>query len=339
MGVFSDYAPHYAMLKLSVVPVGGDDGKRPLINNWTKPVSVARFDALCRIHADANIAINAGPSRLTIVDVDDPDLINLAIQQYGETPLQTRTPSGGGHLWYRANGEPRQIKLDGQPIDILAGKSLLVAPPSVRPDGNAYRFVCGDIDDITSLPTIRPGALPESHKQAKSTNIKGMPQPRGQGRNNELFMAAKNFAMQDHVSSSNQVMNFCREYNSTFKPPLPDQEVVKVAGSVWKMKTVGRLYGGNKRALVIPETIHVLLMHEAGNVVKLFNYIRFNIASDHIGFAICPKAMTKPLNMSRHTIEKARERLLEMGFIQRIHKGGAYRGDVSRFIWNPSIFT
>ncbi len=339
MGIFSDNAPRYASYGLHVIPVGGRNGKRPLVRKWTDPVTPVKFDDWCRIHGDANLAVHAGHSELLIVDVDSPVLINQAIERFGDTPLQTRTPSGGGHLWYRANGELRQIKLDGKPIDILAGNSLLVAPPSVRPDGNAYRFVYGNIDDIATLPTILPGAFPHKPKQAKSakaTKVKGAPQPRGQGRNDALFMAAKDFAIQNHVSSLTEIMDFCREYNSAFKPPLPEHEVVKVAGSVWKMKTEGRLYGKNNRALVIPETIHVRLMQETGNVCKLFSYIWFNIPRDHVGFAICPEAMAEPLNMSPKTIRKFRNRLLEMGFIRRIHIGGSQYGDASLYVWDMS---
>lgn len=47
-------------------------------------------------------AILPGSSGLVVVDVDDPALVPDMLALYGDTPIRTRTPSGGMHLYYLA---------------------------------------------------------------------------------------------------------------------------------------------------------------------------------------------------------------------------------------------
>ena len=100
--IFQTYAPEYAAAGLTVLPTGKKDGKVPLVPHWPRfgPRSHVRF---LDKFANANIAIVDG-KEVTRVDIDDPDLIDSAIKRFGETPIKVSTPSGGLHLWYRANG-------------------------------------------------------------------------------------------------------------------------------------------------------------------------------------------------------------------------------------------
>src|SRR5262245_5201025 len=108
---FAEMAVQLAERGLAVIPCPGDDGKSPRgavkgYHDWTRrpgPDAIRRFAA---DFGDANIGIITSLSGLTIADVDeggrDADkIIGLA----GDTPLITRTPSGGCHLWYRSSGE------------------------------------------------------------------------------------------------------------------------------------------------------------------------------------------------------------------------------------------
>lgn len=61
---------------------------------------------------------------------------------------QSETPSGGRHVWFKHPGIPIQCKvalLEG--IDVRGDGGYVVAPPSIRPDGQCYRW----LDDL------RPG--------------------------------------------------------------------------------------------------------------------------------------------------------------------------------------
>ena len=50
----------------------------------------------------AAYAILPGSAGLVVVDVDAPDLLPSLLALYGDTPVRTRTPSGGVHLYYLA---------------------------------------------------------------------------------------------------------------------------------------------------------------------------------------------------------------------------------------------
>ena len=55
---FAEAAPQYAAHGLRVFPVGGEDGKRPLINSWPK-VGRRTFERLSLKFATANVAVTA----------------------------------------------------------------------------------------------------------------------------------------------------------------------------------------------------------------------------------------------------------------------------------------
>src|SRR5215203_6771818 len=87
------------------------------------------------------------------------------LERFGETPLQTRTPSGGAHLWYRSSGEGcSNLHNEDLAVDIKGIGGQVVVPPSIRPSGvhagRAYEFLAGSWDDLAGLPKIRPGSLP-----------------------------------------------------------------------------------------------------------------------------------------------------------------------------------
>src|SRR5262249_26346179 len=96
-------------------------------------------------------------SGVTVVDVDDATGRDLqwALEQFGLSPIVVRTGSGTHHIWYRHSGEKRRIRpFRGHEIDIL-GNGIVVAPPSTRPDGGAYKCVLGSLADVRRLPPIR----------------------------------------------------------------------------------------------------------------------------------------------------------------------------------------
>ena len=96
-------------------------------------------------HPTANIGFWCGPrSRLTVVDIDTQDESELkwSLDTFGESPIVVRTGSGKHHIYYRHDGEPRRIRpFPGREIDLLGSNGYCVAPPSVRPGGEAYRFI------------------------------------------------------------------------------------------------------------------------------------------------------------------------------------------------------
>ena len=78
------------------------DGKQPTAykwGNWKRRPGSEFLADMIMTHPDANVGNLTGPmSETTVVDVDDPDLVGTAIERFGNTPVISRTPSGGVHL-------------------------------------------------------------------------------------------------------------------------------------------------------------------------------------------------------------------------------------------------
>jgi Bifunctional DNA primase/polymerase, N-terminal len=122
---FAEWAVPLAERGLAVIPCPGDDGKSPRgaikgYHRWEKGPGPDTIRRLAADHGDANIGIITSLSGLTVADVDeggrDADEI---IRRAGDTPLITRTPSGGLHLFYRSNGErSANLRRSGLAVDV-----------------------------------------------------------------------------------------------------------------------------------------------------------------------------------------------------------------------------
>src|SRR5262245_50691847 len=192
-GAFASAALALHARGLAVLPVGGENGKRPLVKHWSKWRTQTRetVERLIAQHPEASIAINCGPSRLTVVDADDENALADAEARFGYSPLVVRTPRGGGHLYYRNAGEgcPTRLRVhEGLNVDIKGRGGYVLAPPSRLPHG-AYRIERGGWDAIRNLPRIPPGAIPElrSSHDAPRSPLEGVLAGDTVPRNNTLF--------------------------------------------------------------------------------------------------------------------------------------------------------
>lgn len=157
---------------LALKDAGGDPVVvRPGTNRalWFNPkrsLGRAALEREAERHGDHNIGVDCGQSDITVIDLDTPDLhtLRFMLDELGHTPLIVRTPRGGFHLYFRSAGEAcgsfgdhpdenwRRIK-----GDVKGRGGLVVAPPSVRPDG-AYTFhTAGGWVPFSELPTIPAG--------------------------------------------------------------------------------------------------------------------------------------------------------------------------------------
>src|SRR5688500_11989732 len=103
-GPFHTMALELLARGLAVLPCKGRDGKVPLIGwrGWRKLPPPAFVEKRMRRHPGVSAGILTGPlSGITVVDGDDKAAVAAMIRCCGDTPLKTRTPRGGVHLWYR----------------------------------------------------------------------------------------------------------------------------------------------------------------------------------------------------------------------------------------------
>lgn len=183
---YSNAAPLLSQYNLVAFPLGGDNGKKPLVANWTKlrlsvPSNVVSFST-------ANTAIAMKQSCLTVVDVDDHDALPECLDRFGDTPVKVQTHRGY-HLYYRANGE-RGMKLRPEIVaDLKTGNAYVVAPDSIHVEtGKPYTWIEGGPELLEPsndlLPTIKAGALDDLAKsrQAPKQDAASEPLRAAQGR-------------------------------------------------------------------------------------------------------------------------------------------------------------
>lgn len=157
---------HYG---LAVLPCPGNAGKSPNgavkgFARWKKHPGPDWIDAMARRFGGANLGIVTDLSGVTVVDVDDPALIEPMTERFGPTQLVTRTPSGGAHLWYANNGErSANLRNEGLAVDIKGRGGIIIVPPSWHRQGprrgRSYRFVRGSWNDIGRLRPMRSDCL------------------------------------------------------------------------------------------------------------------------------------------------------------------------------------
>jgi len=109
-----------------------------------------------------NVALVTG-SGVVVVDVDDPALLDAVIEHCGDTPMQTITPRGGRHLWYRMRGGVHYgsaVKIKDKPLDLRCEGAYAVVPWSRNPEGVAYQWG-GSVLPAGELPLLKVGWLRE----------------------------------------------------------------------------------------------------------------------------------------------------------------------------------
>lgn len=141
---------------------GGGDGKAPLLRAWAGPVlPLARI--LAPLYRSGSQVYGIRLDGLAVVDCDDdsPDLVAQLEARFGPSPVHVTTPRGR-HLYYRATGQPPNLRVEGLPVDIKTGtRAYVVGPWSIRPDGGRYRPVKGMLGrGCPATPAHGPYATP-----------------------------------------------------------------------------------------------------------------------------------------------------------------------------------
>ena len=279
-GAFARDALRYREAGLIVYPCG-IDGKTPAIRGYnTKKFSQETVEnwVARKQFREANIGLSPGLNGLTVLDLDDPDQYRDCVDRFGHTPIQTVSPRGGRHLWYRNSGEgcgDFRKKL-GLEADLKGIGGNIVLPPSINfATGKPYRFDGCDFPDLrpAGLPPIMSGAIPEIRKQ---TSPKPNEEVQEGERNTTLFAVARSFAA--HANTIEDVMIEVLAANAKFPKSLPDSEVKEVAASAWRLKLGDRCFVSGQEATVIVTkatrmllqarpralTLHIILKGEHG---------------------------------------------------------------------------
>ena len=154
-----EHALTYAKLGLAVFPCK-ERGKQPAFKNWqdTATTDPEAIKTIWTRNPQFNLGIATGSKSggLIVVDIDNHDVNgadSLAEweQENGKLPetATVLTGSGGVHYYYRTSEEVRGATGVLPGVDIRAEGNLIIAPPSIHPNGKAYEWDLGaDIDEV-----------------------------------------------------------------------------------------------------------------------------------------------------------------------------------------------
>jgi len=348
-GAFQEIAPELGARGVPVLPTRRDIPSKPMVANGERLTVQAVSKLLQKPRfANANAAVTCGPrSRLSIVDVDSPDPVQLdaAIHTFGDTRLIAQTPSGGWHLYYRNAGETRRIKPFGSdvPIDVL-GDGLAVLPPSRRPAssdkcGGDYRLIQGDWSDLGRLPVMADSIA----RQDAHSPFKTAPESvRIGSRNRDLFDFLRTIGLK--VYDFAPLLGEARKFNAALPEPLDDREVVKTAKSVWGYRGQGRLYASGGSAMAGVHLDEMAALNGHGDAYLLLSTLRaIHGWNPEKPFPLA-NATAGRFNWTKPRYRAARDALTELGFIECLHPGGRgandppiYRLSIRGTISHPNI--
>ncbi len=319
---------------LPVLPAIAKDGKSVAgtmsgFQKWRRRLPRGKVEQLFTKHPDGCIALLVGHCRLVVVDCDDDNALAIAEVRFGHTPILVRTPSGrGGHLYYRAPSEAvRQANLrqsEGLAIDIKGGKAAyVIVPPSVRPSsGIAYRFERGCWADLQNLPTF--------NAMAKGTAPRRMVEEGS--RNDQLFRRALGFA-RDCETKAELALKVHVANEAECDPPIPWDEVERIAVSAWRYQEMGQNRVGRGRYVMTPEARFEQLM-DVPNAFVLDTRMRLIHEGQRARFAASPKAMAAADVLPGWTVARYRnaiQALVDRGVWALLKKGGRGAGDPSQY--------
>lgn len=244
-------ARQYATCALAVVPIPRGE-KRPRLSGWQKLATTddARHRVWFPAGLPSNIGIATGAvSRVFVLDVDvkDDGLNTLAEleRQHTElpgTPVQI-TPTGGKHILFALPEGViirNSVKKLGAGLDVRGEGGVIVAAPSVHPNGGEYRWAPGltpwEVEPAEAPPWLLALILDTSKVGPKPS---GRARPSvsgyvGEGsRNDTLFREASRLRGVGHdeeeVAALLQIFN-----RKNCSPPLEEEEVVAIAASAMR---------------------------------------------------------------------------------------------------------
>lgn len=331
-GPFASAAHELAEHCLAPIPLGGEDGKRPMItgfSRWKRPPRTSTLDVWATKFPDANIGIVTGvASKVTVLDIDDPTQRDEIEAAFGSSPLVAKTPGGGFHLYFRYSGERCRNLRPEYSADLKAAGGQVVAPPSVR-DGRApYRFVEGHLALVQQLPTLQSSSF-----SASSPGYGNEPHARKGARNDTLYLHL--MAQAPSCDTFDDLLDVARTANDNMLPLMKDREVINTALSAWRYEQSGRNYIGyaSLRGKHCEWTRNL-----DDSEYRLYQYLRDHNFGDNKIFPIA-NALCASLRWSLYKLRKARRGLVHKGVVECIYEGGNGPGDPPLFRWGPAILT
>jgi len=119
----------------------GHRAKRPIEANWVKN-SYSYNEIMPWVEKSNNYGVLCGVNGLTVLDIDDPELLDDA--KLLPPTFTVKTGSGGYHLYYIIKDMKRKVVLENDVKhygEFQHNGSMVVGPSSIHPNGNRYEVI------------------------------------------------------------------------------------------------------------------------------------------------------------------------------------------------------
>ena len=222
-------------------PVFPAKGKVPLTPNGFRDATKdpTQIRAWWREYPDANVAIPTGSiSGFDALDIDlrhgGEGSLDELVRQHGPLPETAESLTGGGghHVLFK-HGEGVKNAADIKPgIDVRGDGGYIVVPPSMHESGRSYAWEQSsrpeDVD-IAEWPRWLLALLPSRNGSTPPAPAVGEEIP--EGRRNATFCSLAG-TMRARDMSRGAIEAALFEENKKCSPPLSENEIKKIAGSV-----------------------------------------------------------------------------------------------------------
>jgi Bifunctional DNA primase/polymerase, N-terminal len=322
-GIFSTWQPRYAEREIATFPV--DAEKRPKIRYWQKLGLRYSAELATKFReADAFGYVTGRRSKVTVLDVDvaDEKVLDDALQRHGQAAIIIRTASGKFHALYRYNGERRRIRpWPKLPIDVLGDNGFVIASPS-KVEKGSYEIIHGHLDDLDRLKPMVEASQLVTPLPAKWAGMR-----QGDGRNRALWERCMRVGA---GRSLDGMMEIAINANQSFKEPLMDTEVVKIATSAWQYDAAGLNLFIRPRIMIDHDTFDALDKMSLDAMRLLLRLERYHGGNDIFALA---KPMAASMGWPIARWKAARSALAQAGIIKCFHPGGRGRNDPPIYRW------
>lgn len=243
----------YLAKGLSVFPVqltqkGDKVEKKPLVE-WAdyqnRLATPSEVDVWCAMLDFNALGMATGRiSGITVLDVDDP-----SITEY-DSPVKTKTISGGFHLWYRYKpGVRNTVRVKNQLMDVRGDGGFIVVPPSSLTGVGSYSWEKYDFEALGELPVVI-----QTNDRKYEKAMEELPYA-GEGERNQtaIRVAGHMVSVTKKAGWETTAWPSFQKWNETHvTPPLGDFELRRTFESACQMKsreetketdTISILYG------------------------------------------------------------------------------------------------
>lgn len=295
---------------------GGDAGKAPLIRRWTDP-KLTLAQILAPMFRTGSAVYGLRLEGLAVIDCDEDsaDLVAAMEARFGASPVQIKTPRGR-HLYYRAGGRMPNLRGEGFPVDIkTGGRSYVVGPLSLRPDGGFYAPAKGLLG-VDSLPTLRAPEAPL---------VGAMPIQEGA---RHVALVREAIAMVEQVTGPGELMArlaALRDDLCDNPATMPDTELRSIAVWAWQQLLKGQIYHGRDSGFRIHRLALDGLRGKPGGSDATALFVLLTDLHGHVPgkrFALDHQAMREAglTDLSARGFRSARRMLEAAGLLQLVGK-------------------